>query len=98
MQSNNILSTRAPPTLKKNHYSVQPSASINNVIYATRFARGVHHATSHLFVVYLDISAISELEAPNLTLSPLGIPDYKPEGLREGCKMKKQNRRSASQY
>ena len=35
-----MFSTRASPSLKTNHYSPQPSASVNNVIYHTllRFA------------------------------------------------------------
>jgi hypothetical protein len=44
-------STRATPSLKTNHYSTQPSASVKNVIYTTRFARGVNRVTSHLFVI-----------------------------------------------
>ena len=39
------------PSLKTNHYSPQPSASVNNVIYSTCFARGVNRITTHLFVV-----------------------------------------------
>ena len=34
-----MFSTRASPSLKTNHYSPQPSASVNNVIYSTCFAR-----------------------------------------------------------
>ena len=51
-----MFSTRAPPSLKTDHYSAQPSASMNNVIYATRYARGINHVTSHLFVMQLDIT------------------------------------------
>ena len=32
------------------HYSPQPSAPVNNVIYSTRFARGVNRITTHFFV------------------------------------------------
>ena len=45
VQSNSMFSTRAAPSLKTNHYSPQPSASVNNVIYSTRFARGVNRVT-----------------------------------------------------
>ena len=32
-----MFSTRAAPSLKTNHYLPQPRASVNNVIYSTRF-------------------------------------------------------------
>jgi hypothetical protein len=41
-----MFSIRAAPSMKTNHYSTQPSASVNNVIYAIRFARGVNHVIS----------------------------------------------------
>ena len=37
--------------------STQPPASTNYVIYATRYARGVNHVTSHLLVMLLDSPA-----------------------------------------
>ena len=51
MHGNTIFSTQGSPSLKANHYSPQPSASVNNVIYSTRFARGVNRITTHFFVL-----------------------------------------------
>ena len=51
VHGNTMFSTRASPLLKTNHYSPQPSASVNNVIYSTRFARGVNRITTHFFVL-----------------------------------------------
>jgi hypothetical protein len=37
---------RVKPSLETNHYTTQPSALVNHVIYATRFARGKNRVTS----------------------------------------------------
>ena len=47
VHGNTMFSTRTSPSLRTNHYSPQPSASVNNVIYSTRFARGVNRITTH---------------------------------------------------
>ena len=51
VHGNTMFSTRASPSLKTNHYSPQPSALVNNVIYSTRFGRGVNRITTHFFVL-----------------------------------------------
>jgi hypothetical protein len=50
-----MFSTRAAPSMKTNRHSTQPSASVNNLTHATRFARGVNHVTSHVFVIVMKL-------------------------------------------
>ena len=59
-----MFSTRAAPSLKINqyHYSPQPPASVNNVIYSTRFARGVDRVTSHLLIMTEILTSVSKGE------------------------------------
>ena len=45
-----MFSTRAPLSSKTNHYSTQPSASVNNVIYATRCAL-IRYVTRYYLIV-----------------------------------------------
>jgi hypothetical protein len=50
-----MFSTRAMPSLKTNHYTIQLSASVNNKFYHTRSTREVNCVTPHLSVMLLYI-------------------------------------------